>query len=50
VNASPLVREASARACTGWRRAIEERFHTDDWPEAEAESVAVVVISLIEGR
>jgi len=49
VNASPLVREASARAFTGWCRAIEERLRTDGWPAAEAESVAVAVISLIEG-
>jgi TetR/AcrR family transcriptional repressor of lmrAB and yxaGH operons len=49
VNASPLVREASARAFTGWCRAIEERLDAEDWPAAEAESVAVAVISLIEG-
>ena len=49
VNASPLVREASARAFTGWCKAIEERLHTEGWPTAEAESVAVAVISLIEG-
>jgi TetR/AcrR family transcriptional repressor of lmrAB and yxaGH operons len=49
VNASALVREASARAFTGWWRAIEERLHADGWPAAEAESVAVAVIALIEG-
>ncbi|MFZ0229409.1 MAG: TetR/AcrR family transcriptional regulator, partial [Mycobacterium sp.] len=49
VNASALVREASARAFTGWCRAIEERLHAEDWPAAEAEGVAVAVISLIEG-
>lgn len=49
VNASPLVRAASARAFTGWCRAIEERLRTDGWSAAEAESVAVAVISLIEG-
>ena len=49
VNASPLVREASARAFTGWCRAIEERLRAEGWPAAEAESVAVAVISLIEG-
>ena len=32
VNASPLVREASARAFTGWCRAVEERLHVEDWP------------------
>jgi TetR/AcrR family transcriptional regulator, lmrAB and yxaGH operons repressor len=49
VNASPLVRAASARAFTGWCRAIEERLGADGWSEEEAESVAVAVISLIEG-
>jgi TetR/AcrR family transcriptional repressor of lmrAB and yxaGH operons len=49
VNASPLVREASARAFSGWCRAIEERLRAEDWSAAEAESVAVAVISLIEG-
>jgi TetR/AcrR family transcriptional regulator, lmrAB and yxaGH operons repressor len=49
VNASPLVREASARAFTGWCKAIEERLRAEDWPAGEAESVAVAVISLIEG-
>ena len=49
VNASPLVREASARAFTGWCGAIEERLVAEDWPTSEAESVAVAVISLIEG-
>jgi TetR/AcrR family transcriptional regulator, lmrAB and yxaGH operons repressor len=49
VNASPLVRAASARAFTGWCAAIEERLVAEDWPTSEAESVAVAVISLIEG-
>ncbi len=49
VNASALVREASARAITAWCRAIEERLRTDGWSAAEAESVALAVISLIEG-
>ena len=49
VNASPLVREASARAFTGWCRAIEERLVAEGWPTSEAESIAVAVISLIEG-
>jgi TetR/AcrR family transcriptional repressor of lmrAB and yxaGH operons len=49
VNASPLVREASAGAFTGWCRAIEERLVAEDWRTSEAESVAVAVISLIEG-
>jgi TetR/AcrR family transcriptional repressor of lmrAB and yxaGH operons len=49
VNASPLVREASARAFTGWCKAIEERLVTEGWPTAEAKNIAVAVISLIEG-
>ena len=49
VNASSLVREASARAFTGWCKAIEERLRADDWSATDAESVAVAVISLIEG-
>src|SRR5271155_2273736 len=49
VNASAVVREASARAFSGWCRAIEERLHAEGWPRTEAESVAVAIISLIEG-
>lgn len=49
VHASPLVREASARAFTGWCRAIEERLGADGWSAAEAKDAAVAVISLIEG-
>ena len=49
VNASPPVREASARAFAGWCMAIEERLIAEGWPTSEAESVAVAVISLIEG-
>ena len=43
------MREASARVFTGWCKAIEERLGADGWSAAEAESVAVAVISLIEG-
>ena len=49
VNASPLVREASARAFTGWCTAIEERLRAEGWPAAEAKNIAVAVISLVEG-
>ncbi len=49
VHASPLVREASARAFTGWCKAIEERLRAEDWSAVEAGSVALAVISLIEG-
>ncbi|MGB9251424.1 MAG: TetR/AcrR family transcriptional regulator [Mycobacterium sp.] len=49
VNASALVREASARAFTGWCTAVEERLRANGWSATEAESVAIAVISLIEG-
>ena len=49
VNASPLVRAASARAFSGWCGAIDERLHDDGWPISEAKSVATAIISLIEG-
>ena len=49
VNASPLVREASARAFKGWCDAIEERLCSDGWSHTDAKQVAIAVISLIEG-
>ncbi|OBI02560.1 TetR/AcrR family transcriptional regulator [Mycobacterium scrofulaceum] len=49
VHASPLVRDASARAFGGWCAAIEERLRADGWSAAEAKDVALAVISLIEG-
>ncbi|WP_055404205.1 MULTISPECIES: TetR/AcrR family transcriptional regulator [unclassified Mycobacterium] len=49
VNASPLVREASARAFAGWCAAVEERLRSDGWAGDEANRVALAVISLIEG-
>ncbi|OBG55750.1 TetR family transcriptional regulator [Mycobacterium sp. E3298] len=49
VHASPLVREASARAFRGWCAAVEQRLRSDGWSEAKAEQVALAVISLIEG-
>jgi TetR/AcrR family transcriptional repressor of lmrAB and yxaGH operons len=49
VNASAVVRAASARAFSAWCSAIEERLHADGWPTADAKNVAVAVISLIEG-
>jgi TetR/AcrR family transcriptional regulator, lmrAB and yxaGH operons repressor len=49
VHASPEVRAASARAFKGWCVAIEDRLRSDGWDAAEAEQVAVAVISLIEG-
>jgi len=49
VNASPLVRAASARAFHGWCTAIEVRLRAEGWSDDNAEAVALAVISLIEG-
>jgi TetR/AcrR family transcriptional repressor of lmrAB and yxaGH operons len=49
VNASPLVRDASARAFGGWCVAITERLQVDGWPAQEAKQTALTVIALIEG-
>jgi TetR/AcrR family transcriptional regulator, lmrAB and yxaGH operons repressor len=49
VNASPAVREASARAFQGWCGAVEERLRSDGWATVEAKHVGLAVISLIEG-
>ena len=49
VNASPVVREASARVFKGWCVAIGDRLRSDGWSAPEAKDVAVAVISLIEG-
>jgi len=49
VNASPLVREASARAFKRWWAAVEERLRSDGWSAADAQRVAIAVIALIEG-
>jgi TetR/AcrR family transcriptional repressor of lmrAB and yxaGH operons len=49
VNASPSLRAASARAFQGWCVAIEDRLCSQGWSAAEAEQVAIAVISLIEG-
>ena len=49
VHASPLVRAASARAFAGWCAAIEERLRSEGWSEDDAKTVALAVISLIEG-
>ena len=37
VNASPLVRAASARAFQGWCTAIEDRLRSEGWADREAE-------------
>lgn len=49
VNASPQVRDASARAFAGWSAAVAERLRLDGWPDRDAEQTALAVIALIEG-
>jgi TetR/AcrR family transcriptional repressor of lmrAB and yxaGH operons len=49
VNASPQVREASARVFDGWCAAIADRLRTDGWPDADAKQTALAVIALLEG-
>ena len=49
VNASPQVRDASARAFAGWTAAVAERLRADGWPDREAGQTALAVIALIEG-
>jgi TetR/AcrR family transcriptional repressor of lmrAB and yxaGH operons len=49
VNASPLVRAASARAFQSWSASIQDRLSAEGWPDDEAQTVAIAVISLIEG-
>jgi TetR/AcrR family transcriptional regulator, lmrAB and yxaGH operons repressor len=49
VHASPLVRAASARAFASWCAAIEERLRSEGWSQDDAKTVALAVISLIEG-
>ena len=49
VNASPQVREASARAFGCWCLAVADRLRADGWPDTEADEMALAVIALIEG-
>jgi TetR/AcrR family transcriptional repressor of lmrAB and yxaGH operons len=49
VNASPHVRDASARAFGGWWSAVADRLRADGWSEAGAEQTAIAVIALLEG-
>ncbi|OBF79687.1 TetR family transcriptional regulator [Mycobacterium sp. 852002-51163_SCH5372311] len=49
VHASQQVRTASARVFQGWCAAIADRLRSEGWSPKEAESVALAVISLIEG-
>ncbi|KUI47799.1 TetR family transcriptional regulator [Mycobacterium sp. GA-1199] len=49
VDASALVRQASATAFAGWRRAIAERLHADGSAQDDAEQTALALIALIEG-
>ena len=49
VNASPQVRDASARAFGGWCLAVADRLRADGWPAEDAEQTALAVIALLEG-
>jgi TetR/AcrR family transcriptional regulator, lmrAB and yxaGH operons repressor len=49
VNASPQVREASARVFAGWCAAVADRLRQDGWADADADQTALAVIALIEG-
>src|SRR5690349_18346490 len=49
VNASPQVRDASARAFGGWCSAVADRLRSDGWPADDAQQTALAVIALLEG-
>ncbi|GFG49110.1 TetR family transcriptional regulator [Mycolicibacterium agri] len=49
VNASPQVRDASARAFAGWSAAVADRLRADGWPGDHANQTALSLIALIEG-
>jgi TetR/AcrR family transcriptional repressor of lmrAB and yxaGH operons len=49
VNASPVVRAASARAFGGWCTAVAERLTADGWSSDTAMESARAIIALIEG-
>jgi TetR/AcrR family transcriptional repressor of lmrAB and yxaGH operons len=49
VNASPLVRAASARAFHAWQIAIADRLRNDGWAESDCDQTALAVIALLEG-
>jgi TetR/AcrR family transcriptional regulator, lmrAB and yxaGH operons repressor len=49
VNASPQVRDASARVFACWCLAVADRLRADGWPGAEADQTALAVIALLEG-
>lgn len=49
VHTGAAVRDASARAFTSWCAAVEDRLRRDGWRTVDAKSVAVAIISQIEG-
>jgi TetR/AcrR family transcriptional repressor of lmrAB and yxaGH operons len=49
VNASPQVRDASARVFGGWCLAVADRLRADGWPDDDADRTALAVIALLEG-
>jgi TetR/AcrR family transcriptional repressor of lmrAB and yxaGH operons len=49
VNASPWLRDASARALSRWRIAVRDRLRVDSWSEPAAEQTALTMVALLEG-
>jgi TetR/AcrR family transcriptional repressor of lmrAB and yxaGH operons len=49
VNASPQVRDASARTFGGWCSAVADRLRRDGWPDDDAQQTALAVVALLEG-
>ena len=49
VNASAHMRNASARAFSGWCSAVADRLRSEGWSDDEAAQTALAVIALLEG-
>lgn len=49
VNASPQVRDASARVFAGWSSTVADRLKRDGWTDGDARQTALAVIALLEG-
>jgi TetR/AcrR family transcriptional regulator, lmrAB and yxaGH operons repressor len=49
VNASPQVRDASAKAFGGWCSAFADRLRRDGWAADDAHQTALAVVALLEG-
>lgn len=50
VNASPWLRDVTARAFARWRMAVSDRLCADSWSEPEAEQTALCSGRLARGR